>query len=267
MGLGYDVHGVDFSGAKRAGEKVWVASAYEEDGAFVVDRVEPASERFGVVERERVHEALVEFVADADAATVGMDFPFGLPAAFVDAGDWPAFCAGFGERFDDPDDFRETCLEATGGEYRRRETDERYDARSPYHFVVAAQTFYGVRDVLDPLRERGVPIEPMAGGDADAPHVCETYPAGVLDHYALFREGYAGDDRSAANKRARNFDGVERCTAIEYDDRDDLRARVKADAEGDALDAVLCALAASHARDDGYATPEAYDPLEGYVYV
>ncbi|WP_435098207.1 DUF429 domain-containing protein [Halarchaeum sp. P4] len=270
--MGYDIYGIDFSGAERAGEKVWVASARDEGDALVVDRVEPASERFGVTERAAVHEALVDFLAGSDAAAVGLDFPFGLPADFVEADDWTDFCARFGERFADPEDFRESCLEAADGTHERRETDERVDALSPYHFVVQNQTFYGIRDVLAPLRERGVPVEPMAGVDADGasetgPHVCETYPAGVLDHYALFREGYTGDDRSAANKRARNFDGIERCTAIEYEDRDALRETVKQDEEGDALDAVLCAIAAAHAREDGYDPGADYDPIEGHIYV
>ena len=97
------IFGVDFSGARDAGKKVWIAA-----GAVVNDvlhiqecyRAEalPNSGR----ERDRCLASLRELVTREKTAVFGFDFPFGLPQELVpETNDWEAFALAFPERYPD----------------------------------------------------------------------------------------------------------------------------------------------------------------------
>lgn len=155
------VYGVDFSGAKLAGRTTWVA------------RMEPAGARRRALrlvglsrmarlcrsaERSEVVRALVQMIRCSERALWALNFPFGLPIEVMAEGcRWAGqfdFLAQWGE---DAYGAGVECLRralALGGPgYIRRLTDAQ--ERTPfdaYHYRIIYQTFYGMRDVLGPLR-------------------------------------------------------------------------------------------------------------------
>ncbi|WP_255196936.1 DUF429 domain-containing protein [Halorarius litoreus] len=266
------VHGVDFSGAARAGEKIWLASATDDGETLRVESVRSAAEAFGP-DRETAHAGLREFVGSRDTdEAVGLDCSFGLPRGVHDADSWPAFVEWFAEAFDSPDalqgDLAERTKRRTGGErtYLKRRTDARTGARSPYHWLVGTQTFYGIRDIIAPLADC-VSIEPLAPR-AEAASLLEIYPASTLRALDLPSQRYKNDATypEAPARRETILDGL-REWGVVLDE--ELDAIVLNDSGGDALDSVVAAVAVARAARDDFEVRDrdAYDPVEGYIYV
>jgi hypothetical protein len=270
-----DIYGVDFSGARDAGEATWLAAATTGDGGLHVERCRPLSALAGTADRGPALATLRERLQDADAA--GLDFSFGLPAPVHDAESWPEFLRWFPGEFDDPEEMRTRCRERT--EYRTdgersfvgRTTDDPLGASSPYHWLVAHQTFHGVRDVLGPLVTDGaVTVEPMQDRESEAderPVLCEVYPAATLRALDLPAERYkdsdAGDRGAYAERRERIVAGLPDDVTL----AGPVETAALDDEGGDALDAVVAAFAAYRAAADGFATDREYHPVEGYIYV
>lgn len=266
------VHGVDFSGAQAAGEKIWFASATDDGDTLRVDAVRSAADAFGS-DRESAHAGLREFVRDCGPdAAVGLDCSFGLPRSVHDADSWPAFLDWFDGRFDSVESFTGTCAERTkrrtGGErtYLKRRTDDRTGARSPYHWLVGSQTFYGIQDVLTPLAD-AVSVEPMAPCPG-ATSLVEIYPASTLRALDLPSQKYK-DDATYPDAPERRVDILDGLREWGVTLADGLEPVLLADSGGDALDSVVAAVAVARAARDEFAVrePDAYDPVEGYIYV
>jgi hypothetical protein len=158
------IFGVDFSGARAAGRNIWLARLGPASGRRDLPSYELAElacleDLCGTAEREPALTHLVERIAASDAALWALDFPFGLPIEIVEGGGWPGqfgFLAGCGE---DAYGAGLLCLsraQALGGPLHiRRLTDT--EAKTPfdcYHYRIIYQTFYGMRDVLGPLRRQ-----------------------------------------------------------------------------------------------------------------
>ena len=275
-----DVYGVDFSGAADAGRTTWLAEATVEgagdgDGRLRVETVRSLADLAGTADRGPALAELVERLQDTTVA--GLDASFGLPFEVHDAESWPEFLRWFPGEFGDPDEMETRCRERveyrTDGErsYVRRVTDDQVGASSPYHWLVAHQTFFCIRDVLGPLVTDGaVTVAPIQGRESDAderPRLCEVYPAATLRSLDLPDERYKdadADDREAyAERRERIVAGLpDDCSLAPS-----VRESALADDGGDALDAVLAAYAAYRAARDGFATDRDYHPAEGYIYV
>ncbi|MFD1513504.1 DUF429 domain-containing protein [Halomarina rubra] len=270
-----DINGVDFSGARDAGRKTWLAEATTDDDGLHVESCRSLATLAGTADRAPALVELVDRLQTADAA--GLDFSFGLPAAVHDCDAWPEFVRWFPGEFDDPDEMGTRCRERaeylTDGDrtFVPRVTDEPLGASSPYHWLVAHQTFYGVRDVLGPLVANGaVTVEPMQefeGDRDDRPTLCEVYPAATLRSLDLPAQRYkdpASDEGDAyAERRERIVAGLpEDCTLAPA-----VREAALDDEGGDALDAVVAAYATYRASRDGFATDREYHPAEGYIYV
>lgn len=265
------VYGVDFSGARRAGDSTYLAEATADGDVLRVESVAAAPSRLGTdAARESVLPALRSFVAEAGPrAAFGLDFSFGLPAFLLDAAhvaDWDAFVRWFPDGFADPSAFADwagsVAADRDGDRtYYRRETDRRVGATSPYHFFVKAQTFYGVRDVLKPLVTDGsVRVLPMHAPDPATPWVLEAYPAATLERLGGHRERYKTADAAGRRRRAANLDALESAGATAPGTvtvAPDVRTAAVDDADGDALDAVVAAVAAwHHTRDAGRLSPD-----------
>lgn len=262
------VHGVDFSGAADAGEGIWLASGTVTDGRFRVEQCRPARELAGTAARAPALAALRRFLCEAGDAVIGADFPFGLPAPVVEADTWRGFLHGFDGRFDGPHDLEERCIgqaeRLTGGErvYLLRATDADASAKSPYHWLLSHQTYYGVRDVLAPFVLDGPgAVPPMQGVENDQPALVEVYPAGTLDRLDLPSRAYKSATDEARDRRETILDGL----SVRLPDS--LRERVLADADGDALDAVVAGVAAARAAGGGFVAETDWRPLEGHIYV
>lgn len=267
------VYGVDFSAdRRRAGEKIWVAEAVLAEGSRVVD-CRPAVEYLDVDRgRDAAIPALTAFLAELGGdAAVGMDVPFSLPEAVVAAEDWPALLRDLPGWADDPADLARECeARADLGDDAAevlRATEASLGAMCPYNRRLRAQTFYGLRDVLRPLvltdAARAVPMQTPADGRAT---LLEVYPAGTLERLDAHHQRYKGDGEPERGRRAANVDAL---AGAGTSMAEGVVERAVADEAGDALDAVVAAVAvARHVRDPtALRTDDATRRLEGHVYV
>ena len=274
------VYGIDFSGARDAGNKVWIAGGVSEGGCLRVERCASAAEWLGVgPERDPCLAALSEFVAQRGEAAVGLDFPFGLPVLLVTEGSWVEFVFAFGGRHNDPDHFSDSCQEATaerwpGRKEIKRVTDiEAHTPSSPYNRRIKYQTFYGIRDVLAPLVRNGAAwVLPMQPGTRSKPWVLEICPSSTMRDRKLPHQGYKkGAHPATLKQRATREHIPDRLIESEHLAPLDpaIRTRVLADTGGDALDSIVAAVATARAvSNPGALYPGGPDyTIEGYVYV
>ena len=266
-------HGVDFSGAAKPADDIWLASATPTTDGLRVEACRSAATAFDASGRDRsvVLASLRDWLADADGP-VGLDVSFGLPRPLLPAvDDWRAFLDWFADAFVGKDAremqtaLKERAREsAADGVELKRVTDRPTGASSPYSFITRYQTLHGIRDVLAPLvRERGVAVAPMATGDDP---LCEIYPASTLRALGLPDEKYKGGTHEGERaRRATIVDGL-REWGVELDDA--TATTLVEEGGGDALDAVVGTVAVARAVEREFDTnPDRYDPLEGYIYV
>lgn len=269
--MAIDIVGVDFSGAAEPADGLWVTVGEARDGKLTVTELFDGS-RWGT-ERREIHRGLREFVRDGEFDAVGMDFPFGLPRQLFGADeatdDWRDVVDWIDEMEPDTGTFRSACgergREVTDGEASelRRETDWRRGALCPYNVQIVYQTFFGVRNVLEPLAaaEETV-IVPQQGAPEGKTAVIEVYPAATFSRLGLYREGYKRDGEAATARRKTNVQGL-MDAGVDLD-REQFDQCVVDD---DALDSLAAAHAAwtalSDTRRGGHSKKRAF---EGYIY-
>jgi len=265
-----DVVGVDFSGAAKAGRHIWIAECSDSDEMLTVDRCYAAETEVETDERDRVLERLCAAISSAESCVVGLDFPFGIPKTVAGTSEWKTFVEGF--EYESPDRFHEECktaaVDACGKSYVSRETeDELVGGLCSYDWQIRSQTYYGIRGVLRELLDKNVGVRPMQ--DSDSVDVVEVYPAATFDKIGAERTGYKQKRQESHDARRTNLETLQTADgelrAVEFSDE---VLRDYALCDDNALDAVVCALAAARARDNGFKTDcDRYDPLEGYIYV
>lgn len=255
--------GVDFSGAARAGKAIWIARLERRGDELALTDLRSAAELTGGgVERDRALEALREHIAEASDAIVGMDFPFSLPRALVDAPDWAAFAAGFADRYADPDVFRNRLTRrAQGREWKRRTDVETKTPMSPYNLRLYRQTYRGIRDLLAPLveqdRARCAPMQRIRSG---RPVVVETCPASFLKRASMIGT-YKGRSKAAHARRRTIIRSLQRDHSLRIVGRIQKRVMIE-NQGGDALDAVIAGLAVGRAAGrspQDFAAPAGHD--------
>lgn len=183
------IYGIDFSGAKDAGKKIWVAGGRIEGNVVNIEECWRASELHGAGnERERCLTALRGFIVKETDSAIGIDFPFGLPLAMVKEKSWEDFVIRFPEHYGSAGDFREKCKKAAPDRELKRITD--VDSRtpfSPYNLRVYRQTYYGIREVLSPLiHEQQACVLPMQQSQQGKPQILEICPASTLKKLNLY---------------------------------------------------------------------------------
>jgi hypothetical protein len=273
------IYGVDFSGAKDAGRRIWIARGVSQGDSLRIDacyRTDalPGSGR----KRAECLVALRDFTAGQKASAFGFDFPFGLPRPLVEGKrGWEDFVLSFPDDYPNPDAFRGLCREAAGGRELKRITDvESKTPFSPYNLRLYRQTYFGIRDVLYPLvQDQLACVLPMQAdvdraSDAcpDRPWILEICPASTLKREGLYRP-YKG--RSDVHRLAREWvlDQLDAREAVCVP-ADGLRSMILDDRGGDALDSVIAALATYRALRDPQpiaVEDSAAYALEGFVYV
>lgn len=78
------INGIDFSGAKDAGRKIWMAGGAIEGDILEIKECLMAEELDGSArERGKCHAALREFIAGEKYGAFGLDFPFGQQVQFL----------------------------------------------------------------------------------------------------------------------------------------------------------------------------------------
>ena len=266
------LHGVDFSGASEPGESVWLTTAEPSSNGIQVTACRSAREAFGITDRAEVLAALRSFPGDGEV--MGVDASFGLPRPVLPdriagSDDWRESVRWVAEEYAEADalaaqtDWKDRARgsDADGVELKRR-TDGPTGANSPYSFITRYQTFHAMRDLLAPVLG-SVSVEPMIPGDG--PTLIEVYPAGTLRSLGVPDRKYKEPGSEARERRERILAGL-RAWGVTLPE--EFEGRVLEDADGDALDSLVAAVATARAVESGFAVEEErYDPLEGYIYV
>lgn len=260
--------GVDFSGGAQAGQKIWLTVGRVEDDRLLIEECVrgaalPASNR----DRTRCLAALRAFIRSAGNALIGLDFPFGLPRELITDKQWAAFIRSFPARYTTPQDFRRACFAAAHQRELKRVTDvETRTPFSPYNLRLYRQTYYGLRDVINPLvRDQSVCVLPFQPARSGVPHLIEICPASTLKRMKRYLpyKGHSSEQREA---RALIWRSLRR-EGLRLADR--LKPIVLADPEGDALDSIIAAWATYQARkaiEQGIDRAKPEYRIEGYVY-
>lgn len=279
------IYGVDFSGARLAGRNTWIAKveprAKADGGApFTLAELWRLEELCGTAERAHVLSHLVGMIAQSDGALWALDFCFGLPVEVMGPGvGWAGQFDFLREWGDDDYGVGLECVrrakEVNGTKHIRRLTDlEEKAPFDPFHYRIIYQTFYGMRDVLGPLRRRRetalLPFQYRRLSSARRVLV-EACPASTLKRLGLPHQNYKQPEGGRLTpKRLRTrrliLEGLSRRVHID----DAHRRRIMRNGGGDALDAVIAAIGAARAWREcdhrGVARHPRY-PREGRLYV
>lgn len=270
----YDrVFGIDFSGAKDAGDRIWISRCSVTNEGLRVERCIPARDLpESGKKRDRCLEALRTLIAGAGRAIFGLDFPFGLPRALINYQSWESFVLAFPNEYQSPETFRQACRESTPGRELKRKADRVAKAPfAPYNIRLYRQTYYGIQRLLAPLVETGqARVLPMQEPAQGKPLLLEVCPASTLKEEGLYLP-YKGSSERRRRGRQRILHGLEQ-KAVNIQSRE-LRSTFIEDVGGDALDSVVAAVATFRAQQDhAFPRSEARDnddayAAEGYVYV
>ena len=280
------IYGVDFSGARLAGRNTWVARLERgrrgggEGPPFGLAELGRLEDLCGTAERGASLAYLVGMIARSEGALWALDFPFGLPVEVF--GERPLWSAQFEFLYEwGEDDYGVglECIrraEAIGREkHIRRLTDiEERAPFDPYHYRIIYQTFYGMRDVLGPLRRRRetaiLPFQyrRLAGARRVLVEAC---PASTLKRLKLPHQNYKQPEGGPlTRKRLRTRRAILEGLSAHVSMSDTDRRRIMRNGGGDALDAVLAAVGAARAwRETDHAVVARHGryPREGRLYV
>lgn len=258
--------GVDFSGASDAGRKIWIAEGRtDRKGAFVLQSCIRAAELPGGGKSpQEAIPALVRHIAGLGEARVGCDFPFSLPRDLIAVRTWRRFALGYAEEHADADSFRAVMRVRPGIEALKRETDRL--ARTPFNahnLRLYRQTWWGIAGVLGPLVRAGqVIVHPQQAMRPGKPALIEICPASTLKSIRLY-PSYKGKGAKLRKARRQILDALIARGALAAPEKM-LRALLVDNEGGDALDAVIGAVATARANLD--TKSDASQRLEGRVY-
>ena len=262
------VHGVDFSGARDAGKKVWIARGIIEEDVLLITECFQAKDLLDSGrDREQSFKALREFISKQKDSIFGLDFPFGMPKSLVKEESWKQFVSSFEDIYTTPEEFRRLCTLGSGGKELKRFTDiEAKTPFSPYNLRLYKQTYFGIRDVLGPLiknnRVCALPMQKRLPGRAWVLEIC---PASTLRRENLSLS-YKGRGETKRTARVKILDGIKK-TGVLNIKKSALRTTILENRGGDALDSVIAAFATFRALKNGFAFDK-NSPygLEGWVY-
>jgi hypothetical protein len=248
-------YGVDFSGAKAAGDTMWVAEVVPKRRGLALTSLQSLTSLCGTAERAAVHAHLVDKVLASERALWGFDFPFGFPVElFPDGTPWPEQFDFLHEWEDDAYGCGLECVrravERLQRKHIRRATDA--EARTPFdtfHYRIIYQTFFGMRDVIDPLRHTtGTAVLPFQYRKlARAKRVVvECCPGSVLKRAGVPHQNYkqpAGGPLTRKRRLTRHTILAWLAGVVEISDRH--RRAMMRNPGGDAIDAVIAAVGAA----------------------
>lgn len=265
-----NIIGIDFSGSQHAGRSIWISEADATDGLRIVS-VERADSLLGTgTRREHVLPALVEYISSKKNAFIGIDFPFTVAQSAMFASPWRKFATSLENNFATPDELRSWCWQAAGARELKRETEK--VASTPfasYNLRIMYQTYFGITQVIAPLLRSGTAsFPPMEQVETGKPSVIEICPSSTLKSFGQSTVGYK---KSTAEGRQRRE--VLIAAAKEHSAVTNIKPVVEEaaidDPKGDALDAILAAVAASRGAAQIMNGPiDLHGPIdEGHVFV
>ncbi|WP_407354929.1 hypothetical protein [Methanolobus sp. WCC5] len=237
------IYGVDFSGAKDAGRKIWISEGIVDGDGLVLLDCYPVYELVPYKSKGRdvCLSALRDLIVSDPQSVFGMDFPFSLPDKVMSGEDWYTFVENFPHSYHTPEDFRK-AMQATGGSNElKRLTDAEVKAPfSVYNLWVYKQTYYGICDIVNPLVASGhICALPMQVPREDKPWLMEICPASTLKSEGLYMT-YKG--RSEKEKRTREHI-LEEILNKGVSVPEHIQERIINNRDGDALDSFIAAYA------------------------
>ncbi|WP_342306218.1 hypothetical protein [Methanolobus sp. ZRKC5] len=237
------VYGVDFSGAKDAGRKIWISEGVAEDDVLTVLKCYPISDIVANNSKERhaCLSALRDLIISNKHSVFGMDFPFSLPHKLMSGKDWYSFVSDFPHEYQSADEFKKAMRIAGGKTELKRLTDIEVKAPfSIYNLWVYKQTYYGIRDVVRPLVMSGEACAlPMQKPKEDNPWIMETCPASTLKSEDLYIS-YKGRTEKERQTRKHILDEMlHKGITVP----DEIREKIIDNKDGDALDSFIAAYA------------------------
>lgn len=284
------IYGVDFSGAKKAGDAIWIARLEPTGGGgrlrrsprpqFALTALHRLTDLAGTADREPALRYLVAMVLASKSAAWGFDCPFGLPVElFPSECRWADQFALVTEWGDEAYAFGLECIRRARlvGDrmHIRRTTDT--DAKTPfdgYHYRIIYQTFYGMRDVVAPLRAAPrtavLPFQYRKLRTAERV-IVESCPGSVLKRLGLPHQNYkqpTGGPLTQRRRLTRHAILTGLTPFVALDDRH--RRAAMRNPGGDALDAIIAAVGtalALPAADHRAIARHPRYPREGHLYV
>ena len=275
-------YGVDFSGAKKAGDFIWVAEVVptaEPPGLALVS-LKSLTDICGTSERAVAHRHLVELILTSQQALWGCDFPFGLPVElFPSKTPWADQFAFLHEWEEDAYGCGLECVRRATALLQRKHVKRTSDteARTPfdtYHYRLIYQTFFGMRDVINPLRQSpGTAVLPFQYRKFRTAKrvIVECCPGSVLKRVRVPHQNYkqpTGGPLTRKRRLTRHAILKWLSSVVAFDAR--FRRVMMRNPGGDALDAVIAAVGAARAvpaADHHAITRHPRYRHEGHLYV
>ena len=84
------------------------------------------------LQRDQCLAALKSLITSNSHAAFGLDFPFGLPETLINEDNWEEFILKFPEQYSSPDQFRQTCHNATDNKELKRVTEYQNNGWPPF---------------------------------------------------------------------------------------------------------------------------------------
>ena len=246
-------HGVDFSGAASGGSGIRIATRRPGEPVQEVQRVDRTGLR---------REILAGLEGDSDQKHLWLvDAPFGIPIATLKAcgvePDWRSSVEWLGS-FPSPREWRRAVRRTSRKEPRRWADRASATPLASMNLRVFKQTWTVMVEVLAPLVEAGVRVEPMAGPMDSKVVVVEACPASVLKRGGDAARGYKGPADSNRVRREEILDRAMGDWGLQV--TGSVASRCIGDSGGDDLDAVLLTL------DAWQGPPPAEAMIEGWVW-
>ena len=259
------VGGVDFSGAKDAGRHIWISEGLFASNGIIIQklfRLDALTD--GIVEMQPALHRLVDYIGNQFESIIGFDFPFGVPEELIREKSWLKFVNAFSHKYPSADTFLSSCRASTNGKELKRKTD--IEAKAPwctYNLRLYRQTWAGLYHVISPLilkgKARAIPMQQPKKG---TPIIAEVCPASFLKREQMYVP-YKGRGNLLQSARSDILDKLIELRIL-APVTDTLRCTIVTDVKGDALDAVLAALAT--ARIKNVKPMNQKDTLEARIY-
>ena len=241
--------GIDFSGAQYAGRNIWIAEADFSD-SLDIKTVERSDRLLGArTGRDHILPALVEYIAAQTDSVVGLDFPFSVPAKTMFSRPWERFATELGKRFPGPAEMQTALASKAGGKEIRRNTEN--VSRTPfasYNLRIRSQTYYGISRVIAPLIESDrAAFPPMTPVDGRKPSVVEICPASTLKELGQSTDHYKEKETATHVENRRRLLDATRSDSLVKSIAAHCEEAALSDKHGDALDAIVAAVATARA--------------------
>ena len=98
------IYGIDFSGAKDAGNKIWISKAVPAKKTLLIKECFKARDLpDSGKSRDKCLKAIVRLIRDENNAVFGFDFPFGLPRDVMEEKKWNQLIRDFDSFYKSPE--------------------------------------------------------------------------------------------------------------------------------------------------------------------